>query len=396
MKILIVYQYFGGKNTMWSSRIYEMSQYWKNQGAEITVITAPYSKSDLGIQNKFISKYKYDGLNIIVINSQDNNSYSFIRRVFNQFIFSLVSIYYSLTLNYDIILTSSGPIFVSFSGLFSKFFRKKFFVFELRDKWPDGAIELGHITNRLLIWILKKFEKHIYKNSDLLVAASIGMKNEILREGFIGKIFVAPNSCDKSFFNNLAIDDHNFNYDSNSKLFIYFGSLGVMDDVHYLVEAFELASIEGAQFLIFGDGVERNKIESYISTRKISNIKVMGILPKQEVFKWLQLSYVSLIAYKNLPALQNSSPNKLFDSLAFGIPVLHNTWGWIKDLVDSNKIGLSANPNNVYDMANSIKFIYDNPDQREIFSKNALSISKEMFDRSKIAKEYYKEMKNLI
>lgn len=392
MKLLIVYQYFGGKNTMWSSRIYEMAQYWKNQGAEITVITAPYSKSDLGIQNKFISRHNYDGLNIIVINSQDNNSYSFIKRVYNQFIFSIVSIYYSLTLNYDIILTSSGPIFVSFSGLFSKFFRKKSFVFELRDKWPDGAIELGHIKNRILIWVLKKFEKYIYIKSDLLVAASIGMKNEIFREGYEGNIFVAPNSCDKSFFK----DDHKLNYDSSSKIFIYFGSLGVMDDVQYLVEAFELADIDGAQFLIFGDGVERIKIESYISNRKIKNIKVMGILPKQEVFKWLQLSYSSLIAYKNLPSLQNSSPNKLFDSLAFGIPVLHNTWGWIKELVDTNKIGLSANPESIVDMANSIKYLFNNPDQREIFSKNALNVSKEMFERSKIAEDYFKEMKNLL
>lgn len=380
---------------MWSSRMYEMSKIWESEGEEVTIITAPYAKSDLHPGRNFITKRKYDGLNLIVVNAADNNTLFFFRRVFNQLVFSFFSVYYSLTLKYDIIITSSGPIFVSFSGIVAKFVRKKKFVFELRDKWPDGAIELGHIKNEILIRILKKFEKFIYRTSDLIVAASVGMKQAIEYEGVENNIFVAPNACDISYYNSQKNRINDNFYPAETKIFLYFGSIGLMDDVLYLVEEFEEAKLEDTVFLIFGDGAEKSKLESYIKEKEVSNIILMGIVPKFEVFFWLEKAYVSLIAYKNYKSLQDSSPNKLFDSLAFGVPVLHNTTGWIKDLVNENEIGLSANPNITGDMTACIKFIFDNPDIREIYSKNALEITNKSFNRTKISSDYLRQLHSI-
>ena len=396
MKVLIIYQYFGGKSTMWSSRIYEMSKVWKSQGVDITIVTAPYSKSDLKPGPFYVSRQNYEDLKLIVVNSADNNTFSFFKRVFNQLIFSFFSIYYALTLKYDIIITSSGPIFVSFSGILAKIIRRKKFVFELRDKWPDGAIELGHITNRHIINLLKRFEKYIYINADLIVAASVGMKNAIKNEGVYKKIFVAPNACDKSFYNSVRNIRTENDINLSTKIFVYFGSIGLMDDVSYLVKGFDEANIQDSLFLIFGDGVEMSKVEDYINEKKVNNIKLMGIVPKQEIFSWLDTSYVSLIAYKSFKSLQDSSPNKLFDSLAFGIPVLHNTTGWIKELVDDNIIGISVNPEIEGSMSQAIKFINDNSEIREKFAKNATNISDKYFNRTNISNEYLKQMQDLL
>jgi glycosyltransferase involved in cell wall biosynthesis len=222
------------------------------------------------------------------------------------------------------------------------------------------------------------------------------MKNAIENEGIHKSIFVAPNSCDKSFFNSEKKIREVRGVNKGTKIFIYFGSIGLMDDVHYLVKEFEEANLSDSVFLIFGDGAERMDVENYINNNKIMNIILMGMVPKHEVFSWLNMSYASLIAYKNYKSLQDSSPNKLFDSLAFGIPVLHNTTGWIKDLVDDHEIGISSNPKNIGEMAKSIKFLCDNPDIREVFSKNAVHISETYFNRRKISNDYLKRMKEIL
>ena len=222
------------------------------------------------------------------------------------------------------------------------------------------------------------------------------MKNAIKNEGVYKKIFVAPNACDKSFYNSVRNIRTENDINLSTKIFVYFGSIGLMDDVSYLVKGFDDANIQDSLFLIFGDGVERSKVEDYINEKKVKNIKLMGIVPKQEIFSWLDTSYVSLIAYKSFKSLQDSSPNKLFDSLAFGIPVLHNTTGWIKELVDDNIIGISVNPEIDGSMSKAIKFINDNSEIREKFAMNAINISDKYFNRTNISNEYLKQMQDLL
>jgi glycosyltransferase involved in cell wall biosynthesis len=114
--------------------------------------------------------------------------------------FSAVSLYYSLTLNYDVIISSSGPITTAVPGLVAKFLRNKKFIFEVRDLWPTGAVELQLIRNQLLIKIGLWFEKFCYKNSDLVVACSKGMIAGVQKVFPHAKVLEVPNSSDTELF----------------------------------------------------------------------------------------------------------------------------------------------------------------------------------------------------
>jgi len=138
LNIFVIYQYFGTPSGSWSTRIYEFTKRWVSNGKEVTVITAPYEKSDIKA-NGFISRQEVDGIKLIVINAADSNRDPIFKRGFNALLFAFMSVYYAWKMNYDLLLASSGPITVGLPLILAKKFRNKKTVFEVRDLWPAGG-----------------------------------------------------------------------------------------------------------------------------------------------------------------------------------------------------------------------------------------------------------------
>ena len=171
MKILIFYQYFGTPQGGWSTRFYEFTRRWVKAGHQVTVVTSPYYKSDIKPKG-FVSRQMVEGVELIVINSPDSNKDSFSKRAWNAIRFALVSCFYAIKEPHDLVLSSSGPITAAIPGLLSKWFRGKKMVFEVRDLWPSGGIEMGKLRNPWLVRMALAFERKIYSDSDLVVACS--------------------------------------------------------------------------------------------------------------------------------------------------------------------------------------------------------------------------------
>jgi hypothetical protein len=173
LRIVIVYQYFGTPAGGWSTRVYEQAKRWVASGAEVTVITSPYYKSDIKA-NGFISKQVVDGIKLVVIDAGDSNKISILKRIVRAILFSIVSSWYAVRLPGDVLLASSGPITVGIPALLAKWLTRKKIVFEVRDLWPQGAIEMKLIRNPILVRLGLGFEKMCYDASDLVVPLQPG------------------------------------------------------------------------------------------------------------------------------------------------------------------------------------------------------------------------------
>lgn len=394
MRILVFYQYFGTPKGGWSTRIYEFTRRWVDEGHEVTVITTPYYKSDIKADG-YISNQVIDGINVIVINSPDSNKDSLLKRGVNALTFSLVSIYYALTLNHDIVLSSSGPMTTAIPGIFSKVFRKKKFVFEIRDLWPKGGIELGMIKNSSLIKMGLWFEKYCYNKSDLIVACSIGMEEGVQLVLPEAKTIVIPNSSDLRLFEK-CISKYPENIPEDWKkepLFIYAGSLGLMDDCQQFIEGIKQVADSTFNVAILGDGAQKNDLISLVEKYGLSQkVKFFGLLPKTEVVKWFGVSIASFVTFKNLPVLHTSSPNKMFDSFAAGVPIIQSTQGWIKLLVQKNECGINVDPESPVSFGNAITFMIENPEAAKKYGENARLVAEKFFDRNKLSEYYLREI----
>lgn len=390
MRILFFYQYFGTPKGSWSTRVYEFTRRWAAQGHQVTVITAPYDKSDIEAKG-FVHQLKIEGVDVIVINSGDSNRFSKWKRMYRAVRFSLVAMYYGLKSDYDLAIASSGPITIGLPLILAKVVRRKTTVFEVRDLWPAGGIELGLIKSgwqaKLALW----FEGICYKNSNRIVTASIGQKQHILASYPELTIEVVPNASDMDLFGKQSYQKLP-DYVLGKSLFTHIGSLGLIHNTAYWLEvAAELKKRKGAENIIMvfiGDGADREKLESEKHERMLDNLYFLGLKPKSELPAWVQNSVATLFATTSNPVQDTCSPNKVFDSFAAGIPVLQTSRGWLYDLFEKEYCGLNIPLNNPAEAAEKMLWLTKNPEELAQMKKNALRLAESDFNRDILANNY--------
>ncbi len=372
--------------------MYELTRRWVKAGHQVTVVSAPYEKSDIRASG-FISEQEVEGVRLIVINTADSNRLSFFRRAVNAMRFAMASCRIALKEPCDVIIASSGPITVGIPALVAKWFRGKKMVFEIRDLWPQGAVELRKLKNPVVIKLAWWFEKLCYQNSSLVVACSPGMEESINKRYPEVPTTVLSNASDVELFgdDNQGVKPALENW-QGKHVFVYAGSLGLMDHGSLMVDAMRIISRNDIQLVVIGDGAERKFLEEEIQKSKLDTIIFLGLLPKRDIVQYLRSATASLVLFKNIPMLQTSSPNKLFDAFAAGIPVIHNTTGWIKKLTDETGCGMAVGPDDSRALANAMEFLASDPAKRNSMAMESKKLGLGEFNRDRLAAKYLEKL----
>ena len=395
MKVLLIYQYFGTPNGGWSTRAYENAKVWLSKGAEVTVITSPYEKSDIRV-DRFITKLTIDGINLIVINAADSNRIQLVSRVWKALVFAFVATWFSLRSNASVIIASSGPITVGIPALVSKLFTRKKMVFEVRDLWPAGSIELGLIKSKFLIALSQWLEKRCYFNSELIVTASPGQQKNILDRFPNLSVHCAPNSSDIHIFSNtLTLSTSELASINNRKYFLHIGSLGLIHNISFWIQvAWHLKfTFKSDLALVFiGEGAERTSLELKCKEHNLDNIFFLGLLPKNQLSPWLNSSVGTLFATLNNPVQNTCSPNKIFDSFAAGKLVVQASEGWLKELFTEEECGFNVSLNNPSDCSKNLIDISNDTSLQQRLNKNAKRLALSIFSREHVASQYYQKL----
>jgi glycosyltransferase involved in cell wall biosynthesis len=382
MKILYFYQYFTTPNGAWSTRVYEFARRCVQQGDSVTVVTSIYDKSDLR-SDKLLSRQYIEGIDVRIINITLSNRHGFAQRIFTFLAYALVASWYALVLPADVVISSSGPISVAIPGLVARYLRGRRFVFEVRDLWPEGAIQLGVLRHPLAIRLARKFEQICYRSASQIVALSEGSANWISREYGIKDVLVVPNASD-----NHALDATRRqqlpDWLQSKTLVLYAGTIGLVNDCKQMVLMCEVLQRWGDSDIVtvlIGEGREREELEALACDLKLNNIKFLSQKPKHEIFGWLCQASCTLMLVRDVGVLSHASPNKIFDSFAAGVPVIQNSQGWIKDLFDREECGITVPQNDPEALAGAVLKLVREPNYREHISRNARRVGREQFDR---------------
>lgn len=385
MKILYFYQYFSTPKGAWGTRVYEFAKEWVEQGHEVTVVTSLYSKSDLQA-TKIIEDQVFEGIHVKVLNVRIDNKQPFLKRIWSFIQYSFLSSYYALRLPADIVIASSGPITVGLPGLLAKHIRGRKLVFETRDLWPEGAIELGIIKNKTVQKIAYWFEKLCYKASSYIVTLSPGMTQNIQRRFGFDKVADVTNAANIELFSTAKELPPG---ELISKTYaIYTGNIGMVNNSSWLYEAAkELQKMrrDDIQIVLIGEGQQREELEELARQEGVSNFKRLGLMPKNDLVAYVQHAFVSLVPLKGSPVLDTSSPNKFFESLAAGVPVIQNTQGWMKDFLVEHQVGLTLDPNDPKQLADALIKMKDSQMETVEMGTRALGVAKRYFDKDYLA-----------
>ena len=343
MTIVYFYQYFTTPKGSYGTRVYEFTKNWVERGHKVIVITSPYAKSDVRA-TKFLETQLIDGITLKIINVSIDNKHSFTRRIYSFLVYTFFSIFYALTLKCDLVIASSGPITVGVPGLIAKIFRRKKFVFEVRDLWPEGPIELGILKNKFIQKMSYAFEKKCYKSSSLVVTLSPGMKSHITdRFPKTNAISVTNSANIKLFSSPKEIITHPQLV--GKKFAIYTGNIGMVNNSELLYRTAKKLREEGRDdivILLIGDGQQKEEIIK--KSEGLNTILFLELMPKVELVNYVKNALVSIIPLNDTPILSTSSPNKLFESMAAAIPVIQTTNGWIKKMLQESQSGFTVSP----------------------------------------------------
>jgi glycosyltransferase involved in cell wall biosynthesis len=395
MRILYLHQYFATNKSHVGTRSYEFARRWAKAGNEVVMFTssANLTKEELLNSEGYIfKKFFLDGIKICSVNIPYRQNMAFIFKIFSFLSFCIFSVFYILTCKKpNIVYASSTPLTIGIPALVGKWIRSIPFLFEVRDQWPEIPIEMGIISNRLVIKVLLFLEKIIYKNSSKIIALSIGMKKGI--EKVIqnkNKIHVIPNCADIDFFHP-NIDGTNLRkkYGWEQKIvFLHPGTIGKVNNIDFIIEAAEkLKGNPKIIFVLLGEGSEKKRLMEITMKRSLTNVQFLPSVPKKQIPKYLSACDVGLVIIGQFSILQDNSANKFFDILSSGKPVLLNYSGWQKEILESWGAGMGVKLCDLGEFTKIVNIMACDPLLRQQMGYRARKLSFIEYDRDKCSNQ---------
>lgn len=387
MKIIYIHQYFVTPQEPGATRSYWISRELVNRGHHVTVITGnSESKHESG-------RFDRDGIDVIYINNFYNNSQTKLQKVwsFVKFIFQSISVA-AKEKDVDLVYATSTPLTIGAVALALRTLKGWRYVFEVRDLWPEFPIQVGAVTNPVLIWLLRKFEKRIYKRSEHVVALSPGMQDGVIKAGTpVEKTSMIPNMSKPDIFYPHEVSQDivkQFNLDLTKFNVIHFGMLAVANGLDYIIKAaieLKKRGDNSIQFLFMGEGAMQPMLEDMVKENDLNNVRFLGNYKVGVVAEVTNCCDASITSFKNLPILATNSPNKLFDSLSAGKTIIVNSAGWTKDMVEKDNCGFYVDPEKPEMLADKLLEVKDNKPLLEEWGKNARRLSVEVYDKAKLS-----------
>lgn len=387
MNVLYVHQYFVTPDDPGGNRSYWIAKELVKRGHHVTMITSVNKRHQPG-------RVDVNGIDVVYVKNPAYSNYlSALKKVWSFVAFARNAIRAaSKEKNVDIVFATSTPLTIGAVALWLKRRKKWKFIFEVRDLWPEFPIEIGAIKNRIAIKFLRKFEKCIYDKSEHVVALSPGMKEGVMKAGAPEeKVSMIPNMAKPDIFfphrPNLETAKR-FGIDLTKFNVIHFGSMGRANGLQYVIEAAKCLRDEGdddVRFLFMGDGATLPVIKILSEDYGLNNVSFLGSHKMDVVAEVVNCCDASITTFLNLPVLWTNSPNKLFDSLSAGKPIIVNSPGWTKDLVEQDRCGFYVDPANPHDLASKLLFYKGKEEELYQMGNNARRLSLEVYDKGILA-----------
>ncbi len=401
MHILLIHQVFVRPDDPGGTRHYELALALTRAGHKVTILASPYSyQTGLRVTEKQ-REMLAPGLEVIRCSVWGSVHRSFFWRAVGFLSFMLSSLLLGLIQpNVDLVWGTSPPLpQVSTAWLVARVKRAKF-LFEVRDLWPAFPIQLGILRNPVWIWISLQMEKFLYRRADCLVVNSPGFIDHLASHGADpAKIQLVRNGVDPAMFDP---DSQGAEFRKKNNLLgkfiaLYAGAHGVSNDLDILLDAADLLRGDPRiRFLLVGDGKEKANLALRATEMKLGNVLFLPPVPKQGMPEVLAAADCGIAILKPIPLYGTTYPNKVFDYMAAGRPVVLAIDGVIRKVVVEAGAGLAVPPGDPRAVAEAIRALADDPVRaREMGRRGRISVERD-FNRKDQARQMEKALEDCV
>jgi len=409
MNILLIHQYFKESDVTGGARFNEMTRIWKEEGHQITVIAGNLDgqsiKKRKEYKGKFITRKEQNGIKVLRCYVSESYNTNFLGRLWAYFSFVLsgtIAGLFKARDKYDIILVTSPPLFVGIIAYILSLVKNIPFVFEVRDLWPESAIDTGVLKNKIIIKFAFWFERFIYKKAKLINVLTPAFYKILRDEKLISqeKLIEIPNASDFNLSEELLINFDREKFRSANKfqdkfVITYVGAHGVANGLEQVLDTAKLLQDTNVLFVLVGTGMQKSKLQQRAVELGLPNVAFLNPVPKKEVLKYILASEMGMSVLLKIDTFKTVYSNKTFDYMSCKKPILMAIDGVSRELVEKANAGIFVEPENPADFAQKIRFYISHPELLDTQGENGYKYAKENFDRNILAKKYLNHLINL-
>lgn len=410
MRILLLHQYFLEEDDPGGSRWNEITKVWADQGHEITVLGgmmhANGNEKRAEYKGKHFVRKQQGKVNVLRCHVSESYNSGFIGRLWGYFSFMFSSLWGGLFKTkgkFDVVIVTSPPLFVGASGYLISLFKRIPFVFEIRDLWPESAIDTGVLTNKFVIKLAYWFENFIYKKAKLINVLTPAFYNTLRDKKNVpeSRLIMIPNASDFSLSEKLLQDfdreafrnQHGLN---DRFVITYVGAHGVANHLQQVLDAGKVLEDTNVLFLLIGQGMEKERLKKMASEMDVPNVRFIDPVPKAEVFKYILASEMGASILKRVDTFKTVYSNKTFDYMSCKTPILMAIDGVSRELVETAKAGIYVEPENTVEYNRIIRAYMADPARLKMEGENGYRYAKENFDRGVLAKRYISHIEDVL
>ena len=396
MHVLYFHQHFSTPTGSAGTRSYEMAQALLREGHTVTMVCGRYAQGNTGLSGPFQKGRRrgtVDGVDVIEFDLDYGNHMGVFQRlgVFVKFAFGSIGL--AMREPADVVFATTTPLTAGIPGIFARWFRRKPFVFEVRDLWPELPKAMGAIKNPIVLWLMSVLEWLSYRSADRLIGLSPGIVEGIASRGVDrDRIAMVPNGCDLELFGGASEPWRPSDVRDDQMLAIFTGTHGNANGLDAVLDAaavLKSRARDDIRIALVGQGREKHRLEQRADAEQLNNILFLDPVPKTKLAGLIKGADIGLQILRNVPAFYfGTSPNKFFDYISGGLPVINNYPGWLAELIVDHDCGFAAPPDNADALAEALIAAAEDREALQQKGQHARELAEREFSRAELSGQW--------
>jgi glycosyltransferase involved in cell wall biosynthesis len=399
MKILYISQYFPPEVGAPSARVYEFAHYWSKMGHEVKVLTA-FPNHPTGVvpeeyRGRIFQRESMDGIEVVRTWVFAAPNKGFAKRVINYLSFPISAVLLGTPMidGCDVIIATSPQFFVAAAGYIMSTFKRRKFVFEVRDLWPGSIEAVGAMSNRPVLRILRSIEEFLYRRADKIIAVADSTRDILSGRGVPwSKIHIVPNGADIDFFRPGPKDNHirrKYGITEDDFVVSYIGTHGMAHGLETVLDAaLHFRDNSQMKFCFVGEGAEKERLVKIAKGYALSNAMFIDQQPRELMPYFYQASDICLVPLIDRPLFSAVIPSKMFEIMSCSRPVILSARGESRALLERANAGIAIEPENSAQLVDAVSYLYENNDLANSLGVNGRAFMEEHYSREKMAANY--------
>lgn len=404
MKVLYFHQHFVTPYGAGAIRSYAMARQLIERGHSVTMVCGSLGGGNTGLSGPFLNGRRrgcVDGIDVIELNMAYSNHDGLFRRAMTFLLFAWRSIGLALREPCDLVFSTTTPLTAGIPGIFARWLRGKPFVFEVRDLWPELPRAMGVIKNPLILWAMGVLEWASYRSAHSLIGLSPGIVRGIQHRGVHAeRITLVPNGCDLDLFVDDVAPWRPHGVTPEELMAVFAGTHGAANGLNSVLDAAVELNRRGRKdikLVLIGSGKLKSALIERAEHEGLTNVIFHDAVNKSRLAGLMSATDLGLQVLANVPAFYfGTSPNKFFDYIAAGLPVLNNYPGWLAEMIQANGLGFVVQPDSPVAFADALEQAARDPGALKEMGRRGRKFAEKEFDRAILSNRWVDVLENTV